>query len=104
MPDRPAPMGADERERLRIVRALLIHVIANEASYHDGEASQDIAEAILDAILATTDALAALVDWPSLLAAGERAGRVGVPHLGDPGWRNYGVRLVPDPQEGADDG
>lgn len=30
----------------------------------------------LDAILATLDALAVLVDWPALLEAGERAGKV----------------------------
>lgn len=31
---------------------------------------------VIYAILATVDALAALVDWPALLAAGERAGKV----------------------------
>lgn len=42
-------------------------------------------DAALDAILATTDALAVLVDWPALLEAGKRAGRVRSEHThGDP--------------------
>lgn len=57
----------DARERL-------IRKMTGPLLMTDGKPYRDTRGRELDAILATTDALAALVDWPSLLAAGARGG------------------------------
>lgn len=63
----PDPLTRDEaRERLHWF------VVQNLT---DAEASEE-----LDNILTTTDALAALVTWPALLKAGEKAGKVKQTH------------------------
>lgn len=55
---------------------------------------------IINAILATTGALAVLVDWPKLLEAGERAGRVRSEHThGDPP-NTFGHRYWRLPSDG----
>ena len=69
----------------------------------DGKSYRDTRGRQLDAILATHDALAVVVDWPELLAAGERAGKVEQIHLEGFGpFRSVTSWRLADQPNGAD--